>query len=65
MSLYEFVYFFRNSFKACITLSVDGGFREDNDMIFLFLIVLPALIAAAVSLIICECEKDKRDEKKL
>lgn len=35
-------------------------------MIFiLFCVVLPALIAAAVSLIICECEKDKRDEKKL
>ncbi|GEM_PF-5319065 len=33
-------------------------------MIFLFLIALPALIAAAVSLIICELEKDKRDEKK-
>lgn len=28
-------------------------------MIFLFLIALPALIAAAVSLIICELEKDK------
>lgn len=34
-------------------------------MLVLFLIILPALVSAAVSLIICELEKDKRNEKKL
>lgn len=35
-------------------------------MIFiLFFIVLPVLISLATSLIMCEIEKDKQDEKKL